>query len=319
MPKISLAEYLNQKGIEISLIEDLELRDKLEILWSKLSETNLLKISSEIISLIHKAVDLKTTINLKKDKLEKNNQLTEPVEGLELKKEAKTDTKVQDTVSFKPILVNGQKLPEIISSEDQVTEIKNKLILDSKYTVISVSARQIKTKPKPAFTTSSLQQAASSYLGFNPKLTMQLAQRLYEGVEINNNQEALITYMRTDSVSLSKEALDKIREYLSTCYPQLLESSIRFYANKSKNAQEAHEAIRPTNCLRTPSSLKGLIDPKQLRLYDLIWRQTVMTQMIDEVRELTTFELENSLKSKFSGSESQSINLGWRTLHIKNS
>lgn len=301
MPKISLIQYLSQNGVEVSLIEDLELKDRLELIWSNLNAGNLSQKSKEIIKLIREASILKTTITFKREKLE-----------------LKTESKIEETVAFKPILVNGKKLPETINSESEVIEIKEKLIEDTKYVVTNVSARQIKTKPKPAFTTSSLQQSASSYLGLNPKLTMQLAQRLYEGVEINGQQEALITYMRTDSVTLSKEAIDKIREYLTACHPALLESSVRVYANKSKNAQEAHEAIRPTNCLRTPSSLKGLIDPRQLKLYDLIWRQTIMTQMIDEVRELTTFELENSLRSKFSGSQSQSINLGWRTLHIKN-
>lgn len=301
MPKISLIQYLSQNGVEVSLIEDLELKDRLELIWSNLNSGNLSQKSKEIIKLIREASILKTTIIFKREKLE-----------------LKTESKIEETVAFKPILVNGKKLPETINSESEVIEIKEKLIEDTKYVVTNVSARQIKTKPKPAFTTSSLQQSASSYLGLNPKLTMQLAQRLYEGVEINGQQEALITYMRTDSVTLSKEAIDKIREYLTACHPALLESSVRVYANKSKNAQEAHEAIRPTNCLRTPSSLKGLIDPRQLKLYDLIWRQTIMTQMIDEVRELTTFELENSLRSKFSGSQSQSINLGWRTLHIKN-
>jgi DNA topoisomerase I len=302
MPKISLIQYLNQNGIEVSLIEDLGLRSQLEQIWSSISPDNTLEKSKEIVNLIKEASTLKTTITLKKEKSDQ-----------------KSDTKTEETVFFKPVFVNGEKLPDIIASQDQVIEIKGKLISDTKYIVTNVSARQIRTKPKPAFTTSSVQQSASSYLGFNPKLTMQLAQRLYEGVEINGQQEALITYMRTDSVTLSKEAIDKIREYLTACHPELLESKVRVYANKSKNAQEAHEAIRPTNCLRTPSSLKGLVDPKQLRLYDLIWRQTIMTQMIDEVRELTTFELENSLKSRFSGSQSQSINLGWRTLHVKNS
>ncbi len=301
MPKISLIQYLSQNGVEVSLIEDLELKDRLELIWSNLNSENSSQKSKEIIKLIREASILKTTITFKREKLE-----------------LKTESKIEETVAFKPILVNGKKLPETINSESEVIEIKEKLIEDTRYVVTNVSARQIKTKPKPAFTTSSLQQSASSYLGLNPKLTMQLAQRLYEGVEINGQQEALITYMRTDSVTLSKEAIDKIREYLTVCHPALLESSVRVYANKSKNAQEAHEAIRPTNCLRTPSSLKGLIDPRQLKLYDLIWRQTIMTQMIDEVRELTTFELENSLRSKFSGSQSQSINLGWRTLHIKN-
>ena len=301
MPKISLIQYLSQNGVEVSLIEELVLKDRLELIWSNLNAGNLSQKSKEIIKLIREASILKTTIIFKREKLE-----------------LKTESKIEETVAFKPILVNGKKLPETINSESEVIEIKEKLIEDTKYVVTNVSARQIKTKPKPAFTTSSLQQSASSYLGLNPKLTMQLAQRLYEGVEINGQQEALITYMRTDSVTLSKEAIDKIREYLTACHPALLESSVRVYANKSKNAQEAHEAIRPTNCLRTPSSLKGLIDPRQLKLYDLIWRQTIMTQMIDEVRELTTFELENSLRSKFSGSQSQSINLGWRTLHIKN-
>ncbi|NJK71706.1 MAG: hypothetical protein HC932_05735 [Thermales bacterium] len=164
------------------------------------------------------------------------------------------------------------------------------------------------------FTTSSLQQAASSRFGYSPKLTMQLAQRLYEGIDIDGSPTALITYMRTDSLNLSSESIQKARDFISQKYPQYLPKSPKYYKTKSKNSQEAHEAIRPTNPSRTPQSLLGKIDPKQQKLYSLIWERMIECQMTNEERMRVIFEATNSNQDVFTGSIVWTTNPGCKIL-----
>jgi DNA topoisomerase I len=220
------------------------------------------------------------------------------------------------SVILKPIVVKGKKLlPENLSSADSVSSTVHDLENDLIYTVIDIAKKQMSIKPKAPFTTSTLQQAASSKLGSNPKITMQIAQKLYEGVELDGKSTALITYMRTDSVTLSKDATENIKEFIAKTYPKFQFDGNRIYKSKSKNAQEAHEAIRPTNVTLTPESIKGKIEPRLWKVYDLIWKQTVSSLMADEVREITTFTLENSEKSQFNGSSTQTIFLGWKAVY----
>jgi len=134
---------------------------------------------------------------------------------------------------------------------------------------IKVEKKQRKRNPTAPFTTSTMQQEASRKLGFGAQRTMRTAQKLYEGIDIGEGQIGLITYMRTDSITLSQECLDELREMI----PAL-------YKNKSKNAQEAHEAIRPTSVKRSPEELKKFLDEDQYKLYNLIWKRTVASQMI---------------------------------------
>jgi DNA topoisomerase-1 len=157
--------------------------------------------------------------------------------------------------------------------------------------VTAVEKKEMRQKPLPPFTTSTLQQAASSRLHMSPKQTMSVAQRLYEGIELGGGErEGLITYMRTDSQTLSDKALQDagtlIRQRWGADYHQQ-----RQYKTKSKVAQEAHEAIRPTEMSRTPDSLKSRLKPEELALYRLVWQRTVASQMADAVLDRTSVDL----------------------------
>lgn len=153
---------------------------------------------------------------------------------------------------------------------------------DSSFTVSALEEKKLKKNPSPPFTTSTLQQAASNKFGFSVKQTMVVAQQLYEGVNLGKGegQTGLITYMRTDSVNLSKKALDDSAQMIEKSYGrEYLLSKPRVFRSKSKNAQEAHEAIRPTEMFRSPESLKDILDNQQLKLYTLIWQRTMASQM----------------------------------------
>jgi DNA topoisomerase-1 len=160
------------------------------------------------------------------------------------------------------------------------------------YIVESVEKRQRKRTPPPPFITSTLQQEASRKLGFSAKRTMQIAQQLYEGVELGDEGAVgLITYMRTDSVRLSNEALQMAREFIQANYaPDYLPSKPRQYKTKS-SAQDAHEAIRPTDVNRTPDAVKPYLTPEQFRLYELIWKRFVACQMAEAQLEVTSVNI----------------------------
>lgn len=211
-------------------------------------------------------------------------------------------------------MFGGEKLAEKIFDKKIAKNALKILEQNNKYVVGEVEEKLVKNQPKPPFTTSTLQQAASSKLGFNPKRTMSLAQKLYEGVEIDEQTRGLITYMRTDSTILSQDALEDIKKYLQKNYPQFLPSKPNFYKSKSKNAQEAHEAIRPTDCLLEPKKVFGKMDISMYKLYELIWNQTIASQMTPEERKITTFNLKNEQNTVFSGSVSTQISAGFRTL-----
>lgn len=150
------------------------------------------------------------------------------------------------------------------------------------FAVESVETKELKKTPAPPFTTSTLQQEAARKLGFSVKQTMVVAQQLYEGISLGKGEgsSGLITYMRTDSVNLSEKALTDAKMVIENLYGrEYVLSSPRVYKTKSKGAQEAHEAIRPTEMSRTPESLKNVLDDQQLKLYTLIWNRTVATQM----------------------------------------
>ena len=160
------------------------------------------------------------------------------------------------------------------------------------YIVESVEKRQRKRTPPPPFITSTLQQEASRKLGFSAKRTMQIAQQLNEGVELGDEGAAgLITYMRTDSVRLSNEALQMARDFIQAHYaPDYLPNKPRQYKTKS-GAQDAHEAIRPTDVNRTPDAVKPYLTPEQYRLYDLIWKRFVASQMAEAQLEVTSVNI----------------------------
>jgi len=158
--------------------------------------------------------------------------------------------------------------------------------------VIAVDRKQRRRNPAPPFTTSTLQQEAARKLGFNARRTMRLAQQLYEGVDIGEGAVGLITYMRTDSVSLAEEAVREIREVAARLYgADSVAEEPRVYRTKSKNAQEAHEAIRPTSAAITPADVEGKIDADLYRLYALIWRRAVACQMSHAIYDTVAVDM----------------------------
>ncbi len=153
----------------------------------------------------------------------------------------------------------------------------------AEWTVESVESKKVHRSPQPPFTTSTLQQEANNRYGFSAKQTMMIAQQLYEGVELGEHgSTGLITYMRTDSVNLSEKFIAEARDYVKKEYgPAAFPDEARKYKTKAKGAQEAHEAIRPTGALRVPDDIASHLDDKQFKLYDLIWRRAVASQMAD--------------------------------------
>jgi DNA topoisomerase I len=215
---------------------------------------------------------------------------------------AKDQSDISETkLQLKATHIGGKKLEEI-SSHEQIIALTKKLSNTPQFSIQDITTKKEYVRTRAPFTTSSLQQAASSRFGFSPKITMQLAQRLYEGIDIDGSPTALITYMRTDSVNLSQESIEAARKYIGQKYPQFLPDAPKYYKSKSRNAQEAHEAIRPTDPSLEPRSLTGKIDPRQLKLYTLIWERIIECQMIDEERERVTFTVENDNKDTFVGS-----------------
>ncbi len=165
--------------------------------------------------------------------------------------------------------------------------------------VAQVEAKPRSRSPQGPFRTSTLQQAAANRLGFSARKTMQLAQKLYEGVDFGEGPVGLITYMRTDSTSLSADAITQIRETIGSIYgADSVPKEPRSYANKQKNAQEAHEAIRPTSATNTPDKIRGHVDEDMWRLYDLIWKRTVASQMTNALFEQVTVTLNPSVDAR---------------------
>ncbi|WP_341764020.1 type I DNA topoisomerase [Candidatus Tisiphia endosymbiont of Beris chalybata] len=193
--------------------------------------------------------------------------------------------------------VNGQKLEKFTiaaksSAHDLVAKIKNK-----DFHVAVLEKKQQKRQPQPPFITSSLQQEAARKLGFTAKKTMQIAQKLYEGLDIGTDTIGLITYMRTDGITLASEAVDQVRALIHKNFgDKYLPQSPRVYKSRAKNAQEAHEAIRPTDINLTPESLKSKLDNDYYRLYDLIWKRTVACQMENVVMDLVVAQIETENK-----------------------
>lgn len=209
-----------------------------------------------------------------------------------------------DTIQNKPFLarlshINGQKLEKFdLTNQKQAEDVKAELE-QRQYKVLKIEKKQQKRNPQPPFITSSLQQEASRKLGFSTKKTMQIAQKLYEGVEINGETVGLITYMRTDGVSLSEEAVKSIRSLIAKEFgEEYVPNSPRLYKSKSKNAQEAHEAIRPTNSSFTPNSIRTQLDNDFFKLYNLIWQRTVACQMESAVLDIVSVQI-TSLDSKY--------------------
>ena len=187
---------------------------------------------------------------------------------------------------------------------------------DGELVVSSVEKKQRKRQPSPPFITSTLQQEAVRKLGFTAQKAMRVAQQLYECFDVGEGAVGLITYMRTDSVTLAKDALHEIREFISTEYgKELLPAHARQYKTTSKNAQEAHEAIRPTSAFRKPRRLKDKLSPEQFRLYELIWKRTIASQMNHALIDTVSVDLACGRGNTFRASGSTVAEPGFMTVY----
>lgn len=181
------------------------------------------------------------------------------------------------------VRLNGEKLRQFdIQDEERAFSVRDQLLAhaNGKLTASRIKRSQSKRRPAPPFITSTLQQDASRKLRFSAQKTMRTAQTLYEGIEVNGSIQGLITYMRTDSVTLSNDALNEIRQQIDSQFGKdYLPEKPNFYKTKSKNAQEAHEAIRPTSAALIPAKVKSSLSDDQFKLYELIWKRTLASQM----------------------------------------
>ncbi|ARQ01486.1 type I DNA topoisomerase [Pseudorhodoplanes sinuspersici] len=204
-----------------------------------------------------------------------------------------------ETFEARLVGADGKKIQRLDIGTGQEAEDFKKALETAAFKVASVEAKPARRNPPPPFTTSTLQQEASRKLGFAPAHTMRIAQRLYEGIDIGGETVGLITYMRTDGIDMAPEAITGIRSMIGKNYGKdYVPDAPRRYQNKSKNAQEAHEAIRPTEASRTPRDVKGSLDSDQARLYELIWNRAVASQMQSAELERTTVDIEAKVASR---------------------
>jgi len=214
---------------------------------------------------------------------------------------------------------HGEKLKQFsITNAEQAAEIESELLRAAagRLSVDSVEAKQRKRNPAPPFTTSTLQQEAARKLGFTAQRTMRVAQQLYEGISIEGESVGLITYMRTDAVNLAQEAVVEIRGWISENHgPENVPEQPNVYKTKSKNAQEAHEAVRPTAAARVPAKIRPGLNDEQYKLYDLIWKRAVASQMIHATLHTVTVVLRAGEKHFFRATGSTVANPGFMILY----
>ena len=189
--------------------------------------------------------------------------------------------------------LNGQKLDRFSIADQAAAEAAKRTLEGGEFFVGSVETKPTRRNPQPPFTTSTLQQEASRKLGFGARRTMQVAQKLYEGFDIGGETVGLITYMRTDGVSMAAEAISESRAVIGQAFgPDYVPAEQRAYKSKAKNAQEAHEAIRPTDFSRLPGDMSAYLDSEQQKLYDLVWKRAMASQMESARLSRTTIEID---------------------------
>lgn len=231
-----------------------------------------------------------------------------------------SDLKKEDA-EFKAKLVQygGDKVEQFtITEEKQAREVERTLLekAGGKLDVLKVTKKQRRRNPAAPFTTSTLQQEAARKLGFTTNRTMRVAQQLYEGMDIGNGAVGLITYMRTDSVTLAGEAVEEIRGYIADKYGKdQVPGEPRVFKTKSKNAQEAHEAIRPTSILYHPKDLTKYLSKEQARLYDLIWKRTLASQMVHATLHTVAADLAAGEGNIFRANGSTIVNAGFMAVY----
>jgi len=213
----------------------------------------------------------------------------------------------------------GEKITQFsVDNTDQAHDIQKTINDASKgiLTVIKIEKKKRERNPSAPFTTSTLQQEASRKLGFTTQRTMRIAQQLYEGIDTGEGSVGLITYMRTDSVTLAQEALDEIRDTIAQRYgKENVPKEPRTFKTKAKNAQEAHEAIRPTSAMRDPASIKKSLTTDQNKLYGLIWKRTVASQMIHATINTVGANLQAGEGNIFRANGSTIVNPGFMAVY----
>ena len=189
--------------------------------------------------------------------------------------------------------LDGQKVDKLFFKNEALAEKAKNYLNNNKFFIRKIDEKTISRKPKAPFNTSTLQQTANSQLNFSASQTMTIAQGLYMGIDINKETIALITYMRTDSITLSKDSIDTIRKNISEQYgDKYLPDKPIEYKSRKKNAQEAHEAIRPTDISIKPESIKDYLSEEQFKLYDLIWKRTLASQMTSAETNQNTLQID---------------------------
>jgi DNA topoisomerase I len=192
--------------------------------------------------------------------------------------------------------LDGKRLERFdLDTEAKARAAADAILRASGFAVAEIDSRQVRRNPFPPFTTSTLQQEASRKLGLGASRTMQIAQRLYEGIDLGGEVVGLITYMRTDGVAIANEAIAAARELIGGEFgPRYVPDQPRLYRSPAKNAQEAHEAIRPTDLARKPADVAGRLDNDQRRLYELIWKRTIASQMASALLEQVAVDISDS-------------------------
>ncbi len=222
--------------------------------------------------------------------------------------------------SAKLTKLDGKKFEQFtVTDGDTAEAARQRIVAAAKgaLQVTDVASKERKRRPAPPFTTSTLQQEASRKLGFTTKRTMQVAQKLYEGVALGEEGTVgLISYMRTDSVSLSAEALNELRDVIARDYgTRALPDKPNFYQTKSKNAQEAHEAVRPTSALRTPAKIARFLSDDERKLYDLIWKRAVACQMVPATLNTVSVDLAAGSDHSFRASGTTVVDPGFLAVY----
>jgi DNA topoisomerase-1 len=204
-----------------------------------------------------------------------------------------------ETFEARLVGADGKKITRLdVGSGDEAANFKRSLD-EAQFTITSVEAKPAKRNPYAPFSTSTMQQEASRKLGFAPAITMRLAQRLYEGIELDGETVGLITYMRTDGIELDPSAITGARSVIESEYgKKYVPDTPRVYKNKSKHAQEAHEAVRPTDLSRKPRDVAKFLEPDQAKLYELIWIRTIASQMESAELERTTVDIKAKAGSR---------------------
>jgi len=225
-------------------------------------------------------------------------------------------------ISSKLRIYNNEKVSQFTINNTELAETAKNTLSDAangKLIVSKITKKQTKKNPAPPFTTSTLQQEASRKLGFSAQRTMRTAQQLYEGIDIGHGETVgLISYMRTDSLMLSQDALNEIRELIVNRYGNdNLPDEARIFKNKSKNAQEAHEAIRPTSANHIPEDIKSALKPDQFKLYELIWKRTVACQMVQATLDTVAVDLKCGDTHQFRANGSTIKHPGFMSVYME--